>query len=444
MCKIPAGSACRQELLCSWGSEGTGRTRRSGPSGESPPVVRLFRQRTEFDSLPEVGHEVKVKAQVVEGAEHRRRQLARARQVVEERPGGAPAGRAAARGIERQRVVLVAGVLDLDHALAGEEHAVAGVPRRQHAVEQVHPLGHGVEDVLGIAHAHQVAGLAGGQHRRRPLDDGMALRLGLPHGHAADGVAVEVEPGEVRRRPLAQLPVDAPLDDAEEAAARRSGIISPPGFPGPARPVERALPGGRGRFQGDRPGRALVEHHGDVDPHPLLEAHHPLGREAQGRAVQVALEGHAVRVHGAQAAQAPDLEAAAVGEDRPPPAGEGVEPAQALDHVDPRPQGQVVEVGEHDRGARRLQLLGRHPLDRAEGAHGHERRRLDDPVRSREPAPAGEAAGGEDLEGEGHGLRFGLGILPLAPQVHDPGLDVREGASARNGRRGWGRSSSCR
>src|SRR5215218_7128270 len=132
MGKIPAGVRLPSgaPLL-----EGIGRNRQdphvgslrrvsaSGTAGE----LRLFRQRTEFDSLPEPGHKVKVEAQVVKRAEHRRRQLAGARQVVEEGPRGAPAGRTAALRIDRQGVVLVAGVLDLERALAGEQHAVAGV-----------------------------------------------------------------------------------------------------------------------------------------------------------------------------------------------------------------------------------------------------------------------------------------------------------------------------
>ena len=164
------------------------------------------------------------------------------------------------------------------------------------------------------------------------------------------------------------------------AASRRQAWRAPP------RPAERPLPGCRGGGGRDRPGRALVEHHGDVHPHPLLRGDHRLGGEAQRRAVEVAAEGHAARVHRAQGAEAPDLEAAAVGEDRAAPAGEGVKAAEPLDDVDARAQGEVVEVGEHDRGAGLLELLRRHPLDRAQGAHRHERRRLDHAVGSGEPA----------------------------------------------------------
>src|SRR4051794_27675605 len=58
-----------------------------GTAGEA----RHFTQRTELDSLPDVRHEVKVKAQVVEGGEHRCRELPRPRQVVEEGARGAAA-----------------------------------------------------------------------------------------------------------------------------------------------------------------------------------------------------------------------------------------------------------------------------------------------------------------------------------------------------------------
>src|SRR4029077_16400657 len=107
----PGRVSCLQILRCSRGSEETG--------------------RTEADRLPEVGHKVKGIALVVQRGEARRGELAAAEQVVQEGPRGAGAGRAAALRVERQRIVLEAGVLDLERPLAGEEHAMAGVARRQ-------------------------------------------------------------------------------------------------------------------------------------------------------------------------------------------------------------------------------------------------------------------------------------------------------------------------
>src|SRR5437764_5417881 len=93
----------------------------SGTAGEQ------FRQRTESDSLPDVGHEVKVIADDVQGGEDGRGQLAAAEQVVEEGARGPRARRAAALVVELQRVVLEAGVLDLERRPAGKEDAVTGV-----------------------------------------------------------------------------------------------------------------------------------------------------------------------------------------------------------------------------------------------------------------------------------------------------------------------------
>src|SRR6185295_13013542 len=136
----------------------------------------------------------------------------------------------------------------------------------------------------------------------------------------------------------------APLDDPEQPSRAFR-----PDFACPALPTERAAPGLLGRGVLDRVGWALVEHHRDIDPQADLRVDDALGREADRRAVEVALEGDAAVIESAQAPQAPDLKPAAVGEDRPAPAGEGVEAAQALDHVDAGPQRQMVEVRELDR-----------------------------------------------------------------------------------------------
>src|SRR4029077_15437597 len=234
-------------------------------------------------------------------------------------------------------------------------------------------------------------------------------------------------------RPRPQVEEAAPLDDAEEAAGGLAlRTAAAPGLARGPRPGERALPGGRGRRALDRPGGALVEHHGDVHPHPPLAVNHGPGGEAEGGAVEVAAEGDAAGVHGAQPAQAEDLEAAAVGEDRPAPAGEGVQAAQLLDGVDPRPQGEVVEVGEHHGGPRRLQLLGGDPLDGAEGAPGHERRRVHRPAGRGQAPAAGLAFCGEDFERQAQGLPFVLpSRLRSTVRVDTPGGSLRT-------KRSWG------
>ena len=65
--------------------------------------------------------------------------------------------------------------------------------------------------------------------------------------------------------------------------------------------------------------RAIVEHHRDVRAEHALDFHRFLRPEKQQRAVQVRAELDAVRLDLANLRQAEDLEAAAVGQDRPRP-----------------------------------------------------------------------------------------------------------------------------
>ena len=97
-------------------------------------------------------------------------------------------------------------------------------------------------------------------------------------------------------------------------------------------------------------------------------------------------------------AEAPHLEAARVGEDRPLPAHEAVQAAVRGDHLEARAQPQVEGVAEHDLRADLDELRGRHRLDRAVGADRHEHRRLDGAVGEREPTAPGRARRGDHLE----------------------------------------------
>ena len=121
----------------------------------------------------------------------------------------------------------------------------------------------------------------------------------------------------------------------------------------------------------------------------------------------MAAELHAPLLDLPQVRQREHLEPAAVGEDGPVPAHEFMQAARLLHQRLARAQVQVVGVGEYDLRAAVLQLLRRHGLDRGLGAHRHEHRRLDDPVRGvKPPAPrAGPLVNVQKLEfkGGGHG-----------------------------------------
>ena len=72
--------------------------------------------------------------------------------------------------------------------------------------------------------------------------------------------------------------------------------------------------------------------------------------------------------------QAEELKAAAVGEDGPVPAHEGVQAAQVADHGFARPQGEVIGVGQHHLRPGLAELLDFQPLDASLGGHGHKGR----------------------------------------------------------------------
>jgi hypothetical protein len=102
---------------------------------------------------------------------------------------------------------------------------------------------------------------------------------------------------------------------------------------------------------------------------------------------------HALLADLAHVAQAPDLEAAAVGEDGAASSLEAVQAAELRSTSSPgrihrwKVLPRMICAPISSRSARH------HALDGAVGAHGHEDRRLDDAVVEREPAAAGVAFG---------------------------------------------------
>jgi hypothetical protein len=107
--------------------------------------------------------------------------------------------------------------------------------------------------------------------------------------------------------------------------------------------------------------------------------------------------------------QREDLEAAGVGDDRPLPPHEPVQPAERRDRLAPRRQHQVKGVPQDQRVAELGYLGGGQGANAATGRKRDERRRLDGAV--------------NDLEPPGPGGSFSRGYLePEAFRVvaHDP------------------------
>jgi hypothetical protein len=136
----------------------------------------------------------------------------------------------------------------------------------------------------------------------------------------------------------------------------------------------------------------------DVGAERLLHLDGDLGRKKMRRAVDGRTELDAGLGDLSELREAEHLEAAGVGEDRPVPAHEAMQSAELTHEAVPRPQKQVIGVGEHDLGAGGAEVVGPERLHRGVRADGHEDRRLDHPVGSRQTARARGAVGRSQLE----------------------------------------------
>src|SRR6185436_6666729 len=98
-------------------------------------------------SLPNPPHGVKVKAQIMQRVKGGSGHFSRFEKVTQIGPGKVPAGIAAARRIGRSVVFGKLRVLDIYRAFAREELTIAGVSRRQDAIEHVDAPGDGFHQV---------------------------------------------------------------------------------------------------------------------------------------------------------------------------------------------------------------------------------------------------------------------------------------------------------
>ena len=151
---------------------------------------------------------------------------------------------------------------------------------------------------------------------------------------------------------------------------------------------------------------ALVERHDDVGAQPDLGGDGALRAEEVRRAIEVRAKRHAFFRHLAQIAEAEDLEAARVGQDRMVPRHELLHAAKLSHHLDARPQIKVIGVVQQDLDAQLFQRVLRHALDRGQRAHGHEDGRLHLAMRREEAPGARRAIARLNLKAEGHRRRL--------------------------------------
>ena len=163
----------------------------------------------------------------------------------------------------------------------------------------------------------------------------------------------------------------------------------------------------------DLSGVQAVELHHDVRIEHGLDLHRDLGREKELVAVDRRGELHALLADLAHLAQAPDLEAARVGEDRLAPLLEAVQAAELLHHVQARAHPQMEGVAQDDLRAHLLERARHHALDGAVGAHRHEDRRLHHAVVQGQAPAARVAFGLEQFELQ-HRVQAGVRASSMA------------------------------
>jgi hypothetical protein len=119
------------------------------------------------------------------------------------------------------------------------------------------------------------------------------------------------------------------------------------------------------------------------------------------------LEVNALLRHLASLCEAEHLEAAAVGQNRPRPTDEPMQPSETTDQLVAGAQQQMIGVGKDDFCARFLKVAVADRLDGPLGPDRHENRGLHDPMRRLKLAEPGDTIGTSYDETEvGHGLRY--------------------------------------
>ena len=273
-------------------------------------------------------------------------------------------------------------------------------PRRHHAIEHVDAARDALDQVIRRADAHEIARLIRREIGLARFDRREHIRLRLAHREAAERVARQVEPRERLRAFPAQKRVGAPLNDAEQCPpfARLHQPLE--GGLRALRPAQREPHRARDLLVWRRQPDAFVELHDDVAIEQVLDLDRALGREFVLRAVDMALECHALFGELAQRGEAHHLKPARIREDRVRPARHLVQPAKLGDPLRAGAQHQVIRIAEDDVGAGLAHLFHVKALHRAGGADRHEGWRADLAARHRDAAGTGRAVARLDGEGE--------------------------------------------
>ncbi len=312
------------------------------------------------DVLPGFSYQGKVKGKVVQGSQLRPQQFIDPEKVVEVGPGVLLAGGRSLRvRIDSREVIPPARVLNVDDALTGVDHAVAGVPTGQNTVKHIDPPTDAFNDVGWCSYSHQVAGFAFGEYVATELADAVHVFGWLSHGEAADSIARLVLTGNEFGRLGPQVIKAAALNDREKCLRMpilrcRIGHEFHAALQPPVGEVHAVF----SILAGAGVGGAFIECHHDVCSDATLNPEAALRTEQVFTAINVAGKGGAFFRDLAAMRKAEYLIAATVRQDGPLPVHEPVETTGGFHRLHPRPQVEMVGIAQDDLGFYLLLQLG--------------------------------------------------------------------------------------
>ena len=271
---------------------------------------------------------------------------------------------------------------------------MARISGRHDAVEEVHAACDGFNDVRRRADAHQIARPVFWHIRLDRLNDLIHDLSRFADGQTADGVARQVELGDLLHVPDAQILERRALIDPPELLTGidsvRLSVISGKRLLAPGKPARRALAGRLGILVFCGVFHALVKRHGNIGAEIRLDAHTLLRSHEDPVAVKMGRERHALLLDLSESGQGKDLKSAGIRQDRAVPRHEFVQAAHIAHDLVSGPQMQMIGVGQLDLRADRFQISSRQrALDRSLRADVHKNRRLNRPMRAEKLPSAG-------------------------------------------------------
>ena len=144
----------------------------------------------------------------------------------------------------------------------------------------------------------------------------------------------------------------------------------------------------RARDSSGRRFDAFVEDHDDVRAERDFDFERLFGRKKMLGAIEVRAERHAIVGHFAKIAEAENLKAAGIGEDRVRPGHKPVQAAHRANQFVAGPQIKMIGIAEKYLSAELFEILLRLSLYRCRRANGHECGSFDYAVRRRQTAQA--------------------------------------------------------